>query len=273
MTLSEYYGFPKGINAQMRYASFYTEQDDDYPCPANMNNAFAYQTMTFIKPLNTSNVTNMSYMFNSCPKLTTAPLMDTSNVTSMVSMFYSCSELTDVPSYNTSNVTTMEDMFNYCKKLTTISPLDTSKVTNMDSMFYSCDYLITIPPLDTSNVTTMNQMFYSCPKLTTIPPLNCSKISSKNYYPVYSYNNYTYLTEVGGFINMKMSWDNTYGLAKCPNLTYESCINILNGLYDFTGNSQTPNSSQGKLKVHANFLTTVGDELSIGTEKGWTITT
>ena len=66
--------------------------------------------------------------------------------------------------------------------------------------------------------------------------------------------------------------DGTYSFDKTPNLTYESCINILNGLYDFTGNGETPASNQGKLKVHSNFLTTVGDEISIGTNKGWTIT-
>lgn len=57
-----------------------------------------------------------------------------------------------------------------------------------------------------------------------------------------------------------------------PNLTYESCISILNNLYDFTGNGETPNSSQGKLKVHQNFLGKVGDKISIGINKGWTIT-
>ena len=63
-----------------------------------------------------------------------------------------------------------------------------------------------------------------------------------------------------------------YNLNSLPNLTYESCINVLNGLYDFTGNGETPSSSQGKLKVHQNFLDKVGDEISIGTSKGWSIT-
>ena len=61
-------------------------------------------------------------------------------------------------------------------------------------------------------------------------------------------------------------------LNKLPNLTYESCINILNGLYDFAGNGETPSGTQGQLKVHQNFLNIVGDEISIGTLKGWKIT-
>ena len=80
------------------------------------------------------------------------------------------------------------------------------------------------------------------------------------------------LTELGGFINIKVSIEN-YAFTQLPNLTYQSCINVLNGLYDFTGNGKTPTSAQGKLKVHANFLTAVGDEISIATNKGWTVTT
>lgn len=99
---------------------------------------------------------------------------------------------------------------------------------------------------------------------------NCENLTASPYYSLYS--NATTLTYHSGFPNCKFSSDGNYYYTKLPNLTYESCISILNNLYDFTGNGVTPTSSQGKLKVHANFLTTVGDELSIGTNKGWTIT-
>lgn len=99
---------------------------------------------------------------------------------------------------------------------------------------------------------------------------NCENLIGSPYYSMYS--NATTLTYHSGFPNCKHSSDGNYYYTKLPNLTYESCISILNNLYDFTGNGETPTSSQGKLKVHANFLTKVGDELSIGTNKGWTIT-
>ena len=73
-------------------------------------------------------------------------------------------------------------------------------------------------------------------------------------------------------MNLKCSLTNDKNLKQLPNLTYESCINVLNGLYDFTGNGETPNGDQGQLKVHQNFLDKVGDEISIGTNKGWQIT-
>lgn len=83
-------------------------------------------------------------------------------------------------------------------------------------------------------------------------------------------NNLTYF---GGFKNQKVSCDSNYFLPKCPNLTRESCLAIVNNLYDFVGNSETPTSSQGKLKVHANFLTALGDDINIAINKGWTVTT
>lgn len=76
-----------------------------------------------------------------------------------------------------------------------------------------------------------------------------------------------------GLPNVKNSQTGSYGINVCQYLTYESCISIMENLYDFTGNGETPTSSQGKLKVHANFLNRVGDEISIATSKGWVITT
>jgi hypothetical protein len=99
---------------------------------------------------------------------------------------------------------------------------------------------------------------------------NCENLTSSPFNSIYS--NAPNLIYHSGFPNCKYSSSDNYYYVKLANLTYESCISILNNLYDFTGNGVTPTSSQGKLKVHANFLTTVGDELSIGTNKGWTIT-
>ena len=97
---------------------------------------------------------------------------DTSNVTDMNNMFDSCSKLTTIPQLDTSNATSMDSMFNYCSKLTTIPQLDTSNVTNMNSMFSSCTSLTSIPQLDTRNVTSMDSMFDYCPRLEEIHMIN-----------------------------------------------------------------------------------------------------
>ena len=99
--------------------------------------------------------------------------------------------------------------------------------------------------------------------------IDCSKVTSMN---PFGYGTFTEVTYISGFPNMKASIASSYSLANCPNLTYESCIDILNNLYDFTGNGEKPTSSQGKLKVHANFLSAVGDQISIATNKGWVVT-
>jgi surface protein len=112
----------------------------------------------------------------------------------------------------------------------------------------------------------MSYMFYGCNNLTTLPQLDVSKVTNMGQYFRVGGGN---LTDVGGWKNLKIDWNDNYGLVLCPKLTYQSCINILNGLYDFVGNGE---STTKTLKVNQNFLTTVGDEISIGVAKGWTIT-
>ena len=116
--------------------------------------------------IDTSQVTNMSYMFYGCRALTTVPDMDTSQVTTMQSMFYNCRALTTVPDMDTSQVTDMQSMFYNCRALTTVPDMDTSQVTNMSSMFYGCSSLTTVPDMHTSNASDVGRMFYGCSSLT-----------------------------------------------------------------------------------------------------------
>ena len=221
-----------------------------------------------------SNSTNMSYMFQNCGSLQTIPLIDTSNVTNMSYMLNGCGLLQTMSLIDTSNVTDMSYMFQGAG-ITTIPLIDTSNVTNMNYMFAECKSLPTIPELNTRKVTSMEFMFYTfsgLQNLVKLPKIHCDSCTSLNKFFAYNDNGkLNNLTDVGGWINLKCNFNGVGGLVCLPNLTYQSCINILNGLYDFTGNGETPTSSQGQLKVHSNFLTTVGDEISIATAKGWSI--
>ena len=140
---------------------------------------YDFSELTEIENLNlldTSNVTNMGYMFSSCSKLTSLDLsnFDTSQVTSMYYMFSGCSRLTslDVSKFDTSKVTDMSSMFSYCTNLTSLdlSDFDTSQVIGMDNMFNRCDTLINldVSKFDTSKVTNMNFMFGNCKKLVSL---------------------------------------------------------------------------------------------------------
>lgn len=197
---------------------------------------------------------------------------DFEGITDALNLFCDCAKLKTIFLFDTSKVTSMVGMFGRCASLIAIPKFDTSNVTDMSEMLTDCTSLTTIPQLDTSNVTSLRSIFNKCTSLTTVPPLNAGKLNMGKYYGLFGYYEVPKLTDFGGLIGLKYSLNNDNTFVKCPNLTYQSCINILNGLYDFVGNGETPTSSQGQLKVHSNFLTTVGDEISIGTNKGWTIT-
>ena len=92
----------------------------------------------------TSNVTNMGYMFTNCINLTTIPLLDTSNVTTMEYMFQHCDKITTIPQLNTNNVIKMASMFFECTNLTTVPALNASNVTNLYNMFSRCTNLKSI---------------------------------------------------------------------------------------------------------------------------------
>lgn len=112
-----------------------------------------------VSKLYTSNMTNMSYMFNSCSGVTSLDVtnFDTSKVTRMDCMFRNCENLTtlDVSKFNTSNVTYAREMFYNCNKLKAIdiSNFDLSKNTDFTWMFYGCKSLeyLDLSGLDTTN--------------------------------------------------------------------------------------------------------------------------
>lgn len=224
-----------------------------------------------IPEMNTSLVENFSYAFYSCQKIKTIPQIYTSNGTNFSNMFYDCPQLETIPELDLSRGTSFNAMFQGTTNLKSLPTLNTINGTNFTSMFQNTG-LSEIPEIDTTNATTLNNFIYTTKNsIVKVPALNASNLTtsygSTNF--AGSSNN-TALTDFGGLIGLKLSVTSN-GFEKLPNLSYESCINVLNGLYDFVGNGETPTSSQGKLKVHQNFLDLVGNEISIGVQKGWVI--
>ena len=137
-----------------------------------------------LSKLDTSNVTNMGYMFyGSGVETLDLSTFDTSNVTAMNWMFASVSKITslDLSSFNTSNVTNMSNMFARASKVSKldISSFDTSNVTNFNAMFHSMSGMTTIDlsNIDTSNATNLSAMFASCANLKSI---DLSKFDTSN---------------------------------------------------------------------------------------------
>ena len=123
--------------------------------------------------LNTSQVTNMRYMFYFCKLLTNLDVshFNTFQVTDMSDMFDRCNILTslDVSNFNTANVTNMSKMFYNCSALTTLdlSSFNTANVTDMSSMFENCSALTTIyvDEWSKASLTSSSDMFYNCTNL------------------------------------------------------------------------------------------------------------
>ncbi len=264
-----------------------------------------------IANLDTSNITNMNYMFSNCNKLTTLNLssFNTSNVIVMSYMFNGCQSLTtlDLSGFNTSKVASMMSMFNNCKELTTLdlSSFNTSNITDMSGLFYNCSTLtsLDLSNFNTSNVTTMNdifngcnnlehlnisnfnteklkslyEMFKNCKKLTSIPKLNASNAISLSYF-VY---NCIALTDFGGLENLGQAYSTTQSanypsykldLSTCTALTEQSLINVLTNLYDIkTKGCNTQSVVLGSTNL-AKLTSTEGQAaLASSTEKGWTL--
>ena len=152
--------------------------------------------------LNTSAVTDMSFMFNGCSNLTSinADNLVHSGVTTLAYLFITCTNLEsiDVSSWDTSNVTNMDRIFASCFKLSSIVGVDnwdvskvknfnlafshtsiesldvsswiTSSATGMASMFTNCSKLTSLDVSNwiTSSVTDMGGMFQGCSRLTSL---------------------------------------------------------------------------------------------------------
>ncbi len=138
--------------------------------------------------LNTSEVTDMAYMFFSCESLTSLDVskFKTSKVTTMEDMFESCKSLTslDIRNFNTAKVTTMEAMFHECHslKFLELGNFNTDNVTNMAHMFEDCFALtsLDLSSFNTANVTTMEEMFHNCSRLqaVNVTSFNTNKVQS-----------------------------------------------------------------------------------------------
>ena len=87
----------------------------------SLNFTFSKSNIIDVTPLlngvDTSEVTDASYMFQNSSALTTVPLFDTSNVTNMKDMFSGCTALTTVPALDCKNVTTFQSMFINCNNI------------------------------------------------------------------------------------------------------------------------------------------------------------
>ena len=129
-----------------------------------------------ISCLNTSEMTDMGYMFTGCSSLLSLDLsnFNTAKVTDMYMMFYDCRKLQslDLSSFNTAKVTDMRKMFYMCTQLQSLnlSSFNTAMVNSMAFMFYTCSKLqsLDLSNFNTAKVTDMESMFSYCYSLQSL---------------------------------------------------------------------------------------------------------
>jgi surface protein len=131
-------------------------------------NCSSFTSSNRINEWNTSNVTDMSYMFSNANSFNQAiGNWNTSNVTNMSGMFQGNYHTfnQNIGSWNVSKVTNMSYMFYFCSNYN--QPLNgwtVSSVTTMSNMFYyNFNFNQPIGNWDVSNVTDMTSMFWGSP--------------------------------------------------------------------------------------------------------------
>ena len=222
----------------------------------DMTSMFSSCSSLQMVPLfNTAKVTSMAGMFSSCPSLQTVPLFDTVAVTTMTSMFQNCSALQTVPLFNTQAVTSMGNMFQSCSSLQTVPLFDTAEVTTMNNMFSGCLSLQTVPLFDTSAGTNMNSMFSSCSSLQNIPAFTTTAVSTSG-------NLSSIFTNCASLARIQAKdFRFTFSVASCK-LSAAALNEIYTNLPTVTGQTITVTGNYG----------VTGDDPTIATAKGWTVT-
>ena len=175
---------------------------------------------------NTSNTTNMEWMFGNCISLTKLDVssFNTKNVKTIWAMFSGLESMLniDVRNFNTSNVTSIGALFDGCTSLKEVdlSGFNTSKAENMRNMFNNCPSLkkIDLSSFNTESAKYMSNMFYGCSSLTSLnlSNLNTAKVTWMNY----MFNGCSSLTslDLNSFNTAKVTWMSNM-FSNCSSLT------------------------------------------------------
>lgn len=227
---------------------------------------------------NINKITDLYSTFNHCENLTSIDLTGwgINKVTDMQTAFRNCTNLTEIKGiedWDVSNVTHFYQTFQGCENL--ILPdlsnwKPKNKITHLICMFDGCQQIesLDLSGWNTSEVEQFWDIFFNCKKLKNlnITGWDFSKETYRNgntpFYGCYS------LTNLQFGKNLKVSTSFSHS----TQLTVDSLLSIINGLYDFTGNGVTPTSLQGVLTLGSENLSKLSsNQKAIATRKGWVL--
>ena len=174
--------------------------------------------------LDTSKVTNMSYLFYNCKNLKTVDVsgFNTSNVTNMAHMFRVCNSLDeiDVKCWDTSKVTTMESMFRECTALKELdlSSFNSPKLANVVNMFKDSSNIevLNLTGFKTPKTVGFGQTFQGLSKVKELDLSGITKISSMYQ----AFNNCAALNQLDlSHVTFSGTINFTQAFANCRNMT------------------------------------------------------
>lgn len=161
---------------------------------SSLNSADTLESIGDLSEWNVSNVTNMSFLFDTCSLISDLGNLNswnTSNVTDMSQMFCNMDSLVnlgDLSHWNVGKVKSIRSMFIFDGHLTSIGNLDNWDVSNMSDLscaFQSTSSLSSLGDLsrwDTSHFSNINYTFGFMPSLKTLNISNWDLSSVSNQY-------------------------------------------------------------------------------------------
>lgn len=199
-----------------------------------------------------SSVENASFVFNQARALQSVSLPALPSVTTLLSAFESCDSLQQLALPATPELTNAYSMFWGCRSLEEASFADLSKVTNLSYLFNSCETLnkATLPA--TPLASNASNMFNGCRSLRSVELGDASGVTSVTN----MFNNCGSLSRIdAGGLGV------TFSIANC-NLSADALDELYGSLGTVTSQTITVSGNWG----------TSGDDPTIATAKGWTVT-
>ena len=221
-------------------------------------------------------------MFSNCPNLKEIPDLDVSNGTDFNHMFaYSGdgSVVLDLSKWKNDNYANVEYLVQYAEfkdiklpkewkinnmnhtftnvgvESLDLSEFDTSEVTTMQYTFYNTGVKKLVLG-NTSKVRSLRNAFGFSQKLKSLNAFDGSSITDTSE----AFRYVDQLVDFGGVLNISCNLQFEY----CYNLSYQSMLNILNGLAKVT-NSRTLKFDQYNVDMLSD------DDIAIATSKGWNV--
>ena len=105
------------------------------------DNSTLNQLLTKVPNIDTSNFTQLNYMYYRCDNLIEIPEVDAQKAQYFASVYENCKNVKKLSIKNTSNIISFSKAFRDCLLLEEISVLDGTKANNIENTFYRCNSL------------------------------------------------------------------------------------------------------------------------------------